>query len=166
MGFEMKMLTVSKLSQQQKAILECLYKSYKEPGFLPEGYWCHVGRLSWFVAHRFNRGHNHRVWDAKLAKVEVAKKLKGRDLAMAFYIIERGHRKPQLLTEKHRASFCRSLKRLEERGLIKRYVALKTEKRDGKWFWVWYVGDGRTQYVELTDKGIEVTRKMLTVSEA
>ena len=144
-----------KLSKIQKAILECLYTT--------KGYWCHVRKISWFVADRFNRGHNDRIWDAKVAKIELSKKLKSEDLQMAFRIID-GHQKSQLLTEKHRASLSRALKRLENRGLLERFVTAKIEERDGKSFWVFYVGYGKTCYVRLTERGKEACSKMLTVS--
>jgi len=148
----------SKISKIQKAILECLYTT--------KGFWCHVRKISWFVAERFNREHNDRIWDAKLAKIELSKKLKGQDFLMGCRIIEGSHQKPRLLTEKHRASLSRALKRLETRGFLERFVAVKMEERDGKHFWVFYVGYGKTCHVRLTDKGKDYCSKMLTVSGA
>jgi len=173
------MLTVSKLSRNQKAILECLHDSYTEPGLMPGGYWCHVRKLSWFVARRFNKGHGDKIWDPKQAKAKMIEEFKqetrdcfneqgkfvdekaerkanmlAQEKLLLSKIIDSAHKRA-LLTGKHRASFSRSLKRLEQRGLIECYVALKTENRDGTWTWVWYGGDGRTVYAALTDRGLK-----------
>lgn len=153
----------TKLSEMQKAILECLWNC--KESYLCPAHTLNITTVSWFVAERFNRGHNDRIWDQKGAKIEVAKRINGKNLIRTFQMIENLHRQPKLLTPKHRASFSRSVKRLEDRGLIKRYVALRHEKRGDKWFLVWYVGDGRTRYLRLTNRGKEVCSKMLTVSK-
>lgn len=184
------MLTVSKLSKQQKAILEALYERYKEPcWFIPGGYWCHTSTLSWDVARKFNQAHNDRIWDDKQHKLnlieqerEETKDLidengmykdeesrekgirRGRALELIFLLIDNCHRKKERLTVKHRASFSRSLKRLQERGLVTCYTDSELKEEEGGLVWVWYTGGRRNNYVKLTDKGIEVASQLLTVS--
>ena len=81
-------------------------------------------------------------------------------LSIIFKLIDSCHQKSRRLTEKHRASFHRALKRLEKRGLIERIVDLRIEEVDGEPRWVAYIGDGRTRYVALTSKGIKACKAL------
>jgi len=144
-----------------------------------------VSTVSWFVAHRFNRGHRDRIWDDKLHKLQLLQEaeerirtltdeegnfpseeareeaLKIRDFYLTvFRLIDGAHRQTQRLTEKHRASFSRTLKRLERRGLVECLVDLRVEQHGERWFWVPYVGDGRTRYVRLTAEGVKACRAL------
>ena len=60
--------------------------------------------------------------------------------------------KGDLLTPKFRVSFSRALKRLYMRGFIKRITEIKLEEKDGKRFWVSYIG-GYTKRVVLEEAG-------------
>lgn len=185
-----EMLTVSKLSKMQKTILENLFSREVTSPYLPSGYWVTITSLSWVVAEKFNNGHKDRIWDDQKQKEQLLERYtentkdcfnedgnfkseQSRQKATTEYkatmqicnIINLFHKKRKRLTLKHRVSFSRSLKRLENRKLVECYVDLRTEKEAGTWFWVWYKGSGRRKYVKLTVEGIKFCRQMLTVNE-
>ena len=115
------MLTVSKkLSKQQKAILEFLYKRVK-------GH-CYKQYLSWHIAEKFNKDHKDRIDDYTKASLEIMQEANEQDtlsdskfkLLYLKSIFLKSRRKKKRLTPKHRASLSRSIKRLEQRGLVER----------------------------------------------
>lgn len=129
--------SLRKLSLMQKIILKFLVET--------EGGGCYISELSWFIARMFNSEHGDRIWDATEQKKQLLEEFqKNRskesyELTMAtFRVIDIFHRKREMLTEKHRASFSRSLRRLDTRGLV---------ERRGGW---------RANYVKLTEFGCEV----------
>ena len=168
------------MSGQQTLILECLWRSRSK--IFPD-HLCHVSIVSWYVAEKLNRGHGDRIWDDEEHKMrlieefreelreltddegnflseEAAKEACRRREAIIFKLIDGCHRQSRRLTEKHRASFHRAIKRLEARGLIERIVDLRSEEVDGEPRWVAYTGDGRTRYIALTQEGIKAARAL------
>ena len=179
-----KMLTVSetKLSKQQKEILRYLYESNKPLGLV------YRSELSWHIAKKFNKGHNDRIWNKDKHKDKLIKEFKEsvKDCydERGMYKDEQARKKIMLekeianfgmmwadyrhkekhLTQKHRASFSRSLRRLEERGLIVRVVwysiipETKTLHLTSKKI----IGEtDYTKYVRLTEKGKEICKQLL-----
>ncbi len=90
------------LSPQQRLILRLLVEASDE---------MRVERLSWAVAEAFDVEGN-RVWDQN--------RLYETDQFLAL-VANLFHTKRRLLTPSHRASFSRSLRRLEDRGLLVRF---------------------------------------------
>jgi len=155
-----------KLSKLQKCILRNLATA---DDFRGEN----IRSLSWKVAEQtegFNT-KNMEAWRERRYKEIWQQMMKGEiseaDGYMSIALIKGSHKHPKhekVLTLKFRAAFARSLARLEKRGLILKLVDLKMEERNGEWFWVTYTGNGRTKRVKLTEKGKDVSNKMLTVS--
>lgn len=113
-----------KLSLVQKVILAYLADNEDER--------CRIDELSWYVARVFNLEQGDRIWNARKQKEklledfqkekdEEVKHRKGKAAMLAFRLIDSCHRKKEILTEKHRASFSRSLSRLHDRGLVDLY---------------------------------------------
>lgn len=172
-----------KLSRQQKTILKSLYLekgSFNWPRYLQ-----HVSSTSWFVANNLNTRHKDRIWNDAVQKQlileDTLNKINAlsddksnflseekRDEANSLVsttiflgkIIDSYHRKTKRLTEKHRASFSRALKRLEDRGLIQRFVYLRKSYEGKRRKFSLQKGPGRTRYVMLTDAGIRVCRAL------
>ena len=147
---------VKKLSKLQRAILRKLDGSDKFWGL-------RVDLLSWELARELDNGssnyiENMKEWRARRRKEEISQFKNGEinreDLKMMLYFLGDGNKKDERLTAKWRASFSRSLKRLDDRGFLYRVVEMKIQKDDkGKSFWHSYIGDGRTKRVVLEPKG-------------
>lgn len=67
-----------------------------------------------------------------------------------------------MLTAKFRASFSRSLKRLEDRGFILRIVDMKLKNH----LWTSYTGDGRTKRIVFAEDGREWTKEYLAPAKS
>jgi len=118
------------LSKQEKAILDYLDRC----GGSASQY-----QISQEIAEQFNKGQNDRIWDRHAMKTETINNLKTLkeagdyeeykiELGLAnieFHLVDSIHRKDQILTGKHCASVSRSLRRLQERGLILKMPASK-----------------------------------------
>lgn len=157
-----------KLSKLQKAILRKLDESDKFWGL-------RVDLLSWELARELENGSNNienrKEWRQRRRNEEARRFKKGEinceALNMMLYFMRDGNKKDETLTAKWRASFSRSLTRLQDRGFIYRVVEMKIEKRNGKSFWVAYVGDGRTKRVVLEPEGrkwIDENQELFTVN--
>lgn len=150
-------MTQSKLSRHQKVILLILLEEIKD-----EFWGFPITMLSRMAARRLETEpgsyvENKLEWRKRRRSEEVSRFHKGEidvgDLEMMLYFLRDGPgRLAETLTEKWRATFSRSLKRLETRGLITRISWIRTERREGKSYHVQYVG-GRTYRVVLTPEG-------------
>jgi len=167
-----------KLSKQQKLILQEIAGS----GALG----VRISSLSRKIAEELGEGHGDRIWDMdeqmkrnreetleKLDELsnengsfpdeeseEEANRLTKRQLLLQRFVPQ-VHRKKKLLEPSHRASFSRSLRRLEERGLIRRIIDVKFDfERDENGEphpkITHIVGDGRTTRVWPTEYGRRV----------
>ncbi len=156
----------SKLSRHQKAILQILEEEIKDDfwGFP-------ITMLSRIAAHRLETEPgsyvvNRLEWRKRRRSEEVNRFHSGeidvKTLDMELHFLrDTPRKKAETLTEKWRATFSRSLKRLEARGLIERISWIRTEQREGKSYHVQYVG-GRTHRIVLTPEGKELTESLKT----
>lgn len=159
---EVNHFSMKKLSTQQKAILELICKE-SSIEFVSSTY------ISREIAHRFNREDDNRILfsEKKIAKAREKfeedvklRKLSKEQIKSEYMILspmwefaEQMHRRKEILTQSHRASFSRSLKRLWYRGLIDCIGSYKFN-RDKNVMEIVYTL--RTNYVFLTDKGKKV----------
>lgn len=137
----------TKLSKQQKEILNALNTEHKK------GYKSiRIGRLSKNIARKFNKGQDDRIWNKSQAKLENPE-ISG--------LLDHLHKKQELLTKKHSASFSRSLTRLAERGLIEKQYRLPINKYDYDSRLKrhlkphTYVSKNRASNISLTKKGLK-----------
>jgi DNA-binding MarR family transcriptional regulator len=147
------MLTVSKLSRLQKAILMELLEAPK----IGE----RMDRLSWAVIKRLNKPNY--VWDVDEHAKRLYEELKLKDPALAWKIKEivyALHSKRRVQTAAFRAAFSRALRRLERRGLVE-LLHLRLEKEGDELIWYDYIDKRRKNRVRLTEKGREVALKFL-----
>ena len=156
----------SKLSRHQKGILQILAEEIKDD------FWgIPITMLSRIAAKRLEKVpgsyvENRLEWRERRRSEEVNRFKKGeidvKTLDLELHFLRDSPRKlAETLTEKWRATFSRCLKRLENRGLIKRISWIRQEERDGKWYQVQYVG-GRTYRIVLTPEGRELTESLKT----
>lgn len=153
---------LSGLSKQQKEILKTLYDN--------DGFESTKG-LSWTIARKFDNEQDSRI-EKRKSRYEIVEEMKQEylnedtaperkkiiehDLEFMRYIAPSKLDK-EILSEKHRASMSRSIKRLRERGLIKGYRKI---------IWDWDTGIirkrilagswERMRYYCLTDKGLNI----------
>ncbi len=154
----------SKLSRHQRTILQMLAEEIKD-----EFWGFPITMLSRMAARRLETEpgsyvENRLEWRKRRRSEEVNRFHKGEvdvgTLEMELHFLRDSPRKlAETLTEKWRATFSRTLKRLEARGLIKRISWIRTEKREGKSYHVQYVG-GRMHRVCLTPEGREIGERM------
>ncbi len=133
----------SKLSKQQKEILR-----YIEPlDFVP------IKSVSWYIAKKFNNENDNKIWSSNKQQIRFIKEMKeeknhdkdfGARLLAKSYLIGHIHKQESLLKNSHSASFSRSLRLLDNRGLI---------------FKIYGKGK-RTVYLGLTDKGKKVLERL------
>ena len=148
----------SKLSRMQKTTLKHLKDTGKHG--------IYVTTLSHLVAEELDKDGD-KILDRGKAKQGVI-----RDMEKGKISVEHGklflelHRmreknyrtKERVLSSSFRASFSRSLKRLEKRGLIESIVKAECEI-DGQ-LYHYIRGDGKTNRVILTEKGKETAKKL------
>lgn len=134
----------TKLSKQQKAILNILHEEKSKSE--------RIGSLSYKIARKFNKGHDDRIWN----KEQHIKKYHDDPFIKVFM----RNKQKENLTKKHRASFSRSLSRLEKRGLInKKYypqrpITLAEYNRRYEEDPL-YVSKDRATHISLTKKGLK-----------
>ena len=133
---------------------------------------------SWFVAQRFNQEHqNGRILDRKKLflqhatdvislrkKMESApddenleKELRALTLVLELMLIY-PVRKTKTLKSKHSASFSRSIRRLEERGMILRITRFENPHINVLNIYTKKKKVQRTRYLYLTNKGVTVSK--------
>jgi len=175
-----------KLSKQQKLILREIADS--------SAWGIRISSLSHRIAEELGEGHGDRIWDMdeqmkknreetleRLDELsdddgnfpdkeseEEANRLTKRQLLLQKFVPQI-HRKNKLLEPSHRASFSRSLRRLEERGLIRRVKDIEFDfKRDENGEphpkVTHIVGDGQTTRVWPTERGRKVGKLLASKS--
>lgn len=154
----MKSPRIAKLSQQQKKIL---YKLVQETGEV----WVH--KLSRELAEEKEEVNDLReLRKENLRKVREAddeEEKRGYELAVKIndMMIRSRRHKTVRVTRSHSASFSRSLKRLEERGLIERYNGSGWhEEYGGIVNYLRGSEDDKTVYVGLTEEGEKVAKEI------
>lgn len=152
-------MTETKLSKQEKAILKLLWRAENPiPG---------ISYISREIAEQFdNDGSRIYVFKKQERLKELQEDLsqakeEGDETgvkmsALALFIVgNRKTPKERRLNESHRASVSRSVRRLEDRDLIKRYRLMDYDKDKDR-----LVGTGKTSGVELTDYGKKVCSEL------
>lgn len=149
------MLTVSKLSKLQKAILTALKDS--------DEFWGNrVTYLAHEIAKRMEKRRDENIIYKERRKQLIYQKVMKGEMEADWGYFAMDRIQGDLLTPKFRATFSRSLKRLEQRGLINRIVYMGSEERNGESYWVQYslFGNKRTCRVILTKTGREVAQSV------
>ncbi|KXB06042.1 hypothetical protein AKJ51_04325 [candidate division MSBL1 archaeon SCGC-AAA382A20] len=168
------------LSKQQKAILKVLADEDLEMNpsngrfdkfveILPIGK--RVNALSLKIAREFNGEYGDRMNNRKEKLEELVDRAKEgnnetdveEDITnvLGAFFHEGGRHKNKVLTSKHRASFSRSLKRLEDKGLIERVYDTKFDSdKDNARYIKKEENDCKTQRAILTERGREVAREV------
>lgn len=144
------MVRTTKLSQQQKAILAelCDWMEKLPDEEYPDGYLVYYPKLSVAIAKRLDEeGDRIENQQENIRQLEYEGK---HELAQ----ISRQHtEKDEVLTAKHRSSFARSIRRLEERGFVERVPETKQDYIDGSFEIRPTTGDGYTKHVLITEDG-------------
>lgn len=131
-----------KLSHLQKTILRSLDGS--------DEFWgVPVKKLSWRVARDTQEKRDENYIPKERRRQLIYQSVMSGEMDQVGGIMALNRIHGDLLTPKFRVSFSRALKRLYERGFIKRITEMKIE--DG--FWVSYSGGGYTRRVVLEDDG-------------
>ena len=152
-----------RLSDQQKFILaDVTYGGFE---------WSYISHLSWDVAEEFGEGSKDRILDPEEERkssqeaFEFAERLTD-DPEQAEFIATTHMQMANsslpdeaILTETHRASFSRSLKRLEDRELLERKMVKQTVV-DGERKRVEDIFSSRNSLVVLTDDGKGAAEKI------
>ena len=129
-----------RLSDQQRFILARISESTtgKHP----------MTRLSWAVAEEFDDGD--RIADRQENAIEIAEESGDPgEASLLLSTIFDGFEKRRVLTEEHRKSFSRSIRRLADRELLTRYVYAASESRDPNTKWVEPTDEGRAAGEEI-----------------
>jgi hypothetical protein len=152
-----------RLSDQQKFILADASSG--------DFQWGHIASLSWDVAEEFGEGSKDRILDPDEERkssedaFEYAEQLtddpeKAEFLATTHMQMSNSSLPDDpILTETHRASFSRSLKRLEDRELLERKMVKQTTV-DGERKQVEDTFSSRNSVVVLTDEGTEAAEEI------
>ena len=143
-----KTVNTKGLSQLQKNIIKIMDREIKD------SFWgIPVTTLSWIVAKetQTQRDKNYIPRNRRIQLIQQKAMKREIEIGIAPFLMSRV--KTDKLTNSFRSSFSRSLKRLEERGIIKR-MQLELEKCGDKNFWVQYVNVKRAHRVTFKEKQV------------